>query len=236
MKCDPETGVCLVADASVPKRTVDKKLAVHYIGDPMCSWCWGISSALKATEAFCADENIPFSVNVGGLRVGGGDPWNTQFKDFLRHEWQHISQVSGQPFGYTLLERDEFNYDTEPACRAVVSVQLLQERDRLPLGVVLEFFSAVQQHFYVDGADPRDVDFYQGPCARVGIDFAAFKQLFRSETAQHAVQRAFEQRRQWGVNSFPTLLLEVDGEHIVLAKGYTTDEQVLTALQRRLTA
>ncbi|WXL25885.1 protein-disulfide isomerase [Ectopseudomonas mendocina] len=237
MNCDPDTGACQIPDAASAgdNKAIPKKgLAVHYIGDPMCSWCWGISPALKTLEAFCAQQGIDFTVNVGGLRVGGGDPWTAQFKAFLRKEWSHIHEVSGQPFGYSLLDRESFNYDTEPACRAVVTVQLLQTRDGLPEGVVLAFFTAVQQHFYVDGADPRQVDFYKGPCEQAGLDFEAFKLLFLSETAQKATHEAFQKRHQWGVNSFPTLLLEIEGEVKTLANGYITADRAVSQLTRAL--
>ena len=129
-KCDPVTGVCLLpeqdgpVDCAVP--TVRHGWAVHYVGDPMCSWCWGISPTVSAVEAFCAAQGIDFSITMGGLRAGGGDPWNETFKSFLRNEWRHIGQTTGQPFSFTLLESEYFNYDTEPACRAVATVKLLQ--------------------------------------------------------------------------------------------------------------
>ena len=78
-KCDPVTGVCLLpeqdgpVDCAVP--TVRHGWAVHYVGDPMCSWCWGISPTVSAVEAFCAAQGIDFSITMGGLRAGGGDPF-----------------------------------------------------------------------------------------------------------------------------------------------------------------
>ncbi len=150
-KCDPVTGVCLLPEQDNPvdsaAPTARHGWAVHYIGDPMCSWCWGISPTVSAVEAFCEAEGIEFSVTMGGLRVGGGDPWNEAFKGFLRNEWRHIAQTTGQPFGFTLLEAPHFDYDTEPSCRAVATVKLLQFRDHLPNSTVLKFFSAVQHKF-----------------------------------------------------------------------------------------
>lgn len=60
--------------------------ALFYVGDPMCSLCLGMSDVLKKIQNFCTKESIKFNVILGGLRIGGGDPWNDQFKGFLRNE------------------------------------------------------------------------------------------------------------------------------------------------------
>ena len=240
MKCDPVTGVCLLPDIDTPAKPVAcatrNGLAVRYIGDPMCSWCWGISPAVSEVAAFCEAEGIEFSVTVGGLRAGGGDPWNAAFKGFLRNEWRHIAQVTGQPFGYTLLDAPHFDYDTEPACRAVVTVQLLQARRHLAASTALTFFTAVQRKFYVEGAAPKVTDFYAGICAPMGLDFDEFRALFDSSEAREAVKQAFVRCRQWGVRSFPTLLMERSNERTTLATGFVTAEQVLSRLRQGISA
>lgn len=243
MKCDPVTGACLVPDLDEPVEpatsaasSARRDWAVRYIGDPMCSWCWGISPTVSEVEAFCEAEGIEFSITMGGLRPGGGDPWNAEFKDFLRNEWRHIAQTTGQPFGFTLLETADFDYDTEPACRAVATVKLLQARKQLPNSTPLKFFSAVQRKFYVEGQDPKVADFYASICASLALDFDEFCDVFESSEGLQAVQQEFIRCRQWGVRSFPTLLLERRGETHPLAAGYATAEQVLSRLRRELAA
>ena len=238
MKCDPVTGACLLPEQDEPADSATPAArhgwAVHYIGDPMCSWCWGISPTVAAVEVFCEAEGIEFSITMGGLRAGGGDPWNAAFKDFLRNEWQHIAQATGQPFGFTLLDAAHFDYDTEPACRAVATVKLLQARNHLPNSVVLKFFSAIQHKFYAEGQDPGAVDFYASICTSLALDFDEFRALFNSPEASQAVQQEFIRSRQWGVRSFPTLLLEHDGKIKPLAEGFVTAEQVLSRLRQAI--
>lgn len=239
MKCDPITGTCLLPDPDGPVDAAAPAThhgwAVRYIGDPMCSWCWGISPTVAAVEAFCEAQGIEFSITMGGLRVGGGDPWNSAFKDFLRNEWRHIAQATGQPFGFTLLEAEYFDYDTEPGCRAVATVKLLQARNNLPNSTVLKFFSAVQHKFYAEGQDPKVTNFYASICASCALDFDEFRAVFDSPEALQAVQQEFTRCRQWGVRSFPTLLLEHDGETAPLAEGFVTAEQVLSRLRQEIT-
>lgn len=237
MKCDPVKGTCQLPDFKPTETAVPairNGVAVHYIGDPMCSWCWGISPTVSKVMAFCEAEGIEFSMTMGGLRAGGGDPWNTAFKDFLHNEWRHIAQVTAQPFGFTLLDAAHFDYDTEPACRAVMTVQLLQTRKNLAPSIALKFFSAIQRKFYVEGKDPKVTDFYADICASIGLDFAEFRNLFEYSEARQAVQEAFLRCRQWSVSSFPTLLLESNNKMAPLATGFVTTEQVLSRLRQRI--
>lgn len=238
--CDPVTGACILPEQDKPPAPVPPAnrsgWAVRYVGDPMCSWCWGISPTVGEVAAFCAAEGIEFSVTVGGLRAGGGNPWDENFRSFLRMEWSQIADVTGQPFGFTLLNLPQFDYDTEPACRAVVTIQLLQARDSLDASTALKFFSAVQRKFYVEGKDPKVADFYRDICTGLGVDFDMFCSLFDSDEARKAVQQEFVRCRQWGVRSFPTLLLEQGQKVTPLAVGFVTTEQVVAKLRQAITA
>lgn len=240
MQCDPVTGVCLLpeSEASVAPAPRAKRagLAVRYIGDPMCSWCWGVSPAIHGVAEFCEAEGIEFSATMGGLRVGGGDPWNSDFKNFLREEWRHIAQVTGQPFGFDLLEAPHFDYDTEPACRAVAVAKLLQARRGLADSFVLKFLAALQRKFYVEGQDPKALAFYASICADLDLDFEAFASLFESVQALQAVQQEFARCRLWRVRSFPTILFERDGERQALAVGAIRTEQALARLKQAIAA
>lgn len=235
VKCDPITGACLLPEQDKPidspSTATCKDLSVRYIGDPMCSWCWGISPTIEAVETFCETNGIEFSITMGGLRAGGGDPWNLEFKNFLRNEWHHISQVTGQPFSFTLLEAPYFDYDTGPACRAVVAYKILQARYQLPKQTILKFFSAVQRKFYVDGQDPKVTDFYVSICAALGLDFNELRIVLESPEVMQEVKQDYLRCRQWGVRSFPTLLLDHRGQIEVLAAGFVTTDQALSRLR-----
>lgn len=224
INCNPETGACeLPSAASAPAAGAPRQqrpATLHYVGDPMCSWCWGLSAELKQIALHCQKQGIGFSVTMGGLRAGGGDKWDDAFKGFLRQEWRHIAAVTGQPFGYGLLDEPHFDYDTEPACRAVAVAQLLLAKEGEDPPLALSFFTAVQRKFYVQGSDPKAVDFYRSICAETGISFDDFRKQFESDAGKQAAQAHFDRCRVMGVRSFPTLLLERDDERFAVASGY----------------
>ena len=120
-----------------------------YVGDPMCSWCWGFAPEI---EALAGDH--PVEVVVGGLRPGpSAQPLDDRMADFLRSHWVEIQERTGQPFDTNFLERrDGWVYDTEPAAIAVTQ---MRERNE---PATLDYFSNVQRAFYAEGKDVTDFD------------------------------------------------------------------------------
>lgn len=222
MECDPETGACLLPGeaAQRSKASTADQSQVFYIGDPMCSWCWGMSPEIEALATHCADNGVGFRLVMGGLRAGGGDPWNAAFRDFLRQEWTHIAVQTGQPFGYRLLERSAFSYDTEPACRALVTARGLFGQGQDAIRRELAFFAAVQWKFYVEGEDPKEPAFYRDICIATGIDPEHFENSFASPEAVAATQREFRLARQLGVRGFPTVMLQTATGLHEISVGY----------------
>lgn len=234
--CDPSTGLCEIGPVSevAGGDRDNRQLAVIYVGDPMCSWCWGVSPAVKEIERYCADQQIGFALLVGGLRPGGGDPWNASFRDFLRHEWQEIQRRTGQPFGFQLLDRASYNYDTEPACRAVVAVRsMLQARPRAT-EILVSFFAAIQQKFYTRGDDPREIEFYREICERHELDFDQFQAIAQSQENLRATREDYARVREWGVRGFPSFLLQFQGGISVVRSGFVTAQELKDAVSAGL--
>ena len=195
----------------------------------MCSWCWGISNHLSHVQKHYREQGVDFEIIVGGLRPGGGDPWNDQMKDFLMHHWQEVNNRSGQPFGYDLFDLEEFEYDTEPSCRAVVT-----GKKYLPKESVLSFFEEVQREFYVDNQDTKEVDFYQSICESFDIDFESFKADFESDEMMQATKQEFVLNRQWVVRGYPTTILKKEEELFVIANGYADFEIMKSRIDEML--
>jgi len=193
----------------------EEKPRLIYVGDPMCSWCYGIAEELTKTVDHY-EGKFDLEIIMGGLRAGGGEAWNQQFKDFLKHHWEDVGIRSGQPFKFDILGWDNFDYDTEPACRAVVTVQSMDESKALP------FFKEVQKGFYLENRDPKSVTFYKSICEEMGIGYSTFASNFESEEMKSVTQTHFKKSKQIGVRSFPTILIEHKGEMHLVASGYST--------------
>jgi len=225
--CDPQTGLCTPAPLQGEAAEIDYRedVEIIYVGDPMCSWCWGISPALHQLRVEARNKQIPYRIVVGGLRPGGGDEWNQDFKDFLKHHWEEVNARSGQPFGYELFNRDTFSYDTEPSCRAVVAA-----REMNP-AIEARFFELVQHYFYVQNDDPAELSFYRPICEKLGLDFDRFAELFQSEAIKKATMAEFQLNRQWGIRGYPTVLIRKGEQLYAIARGYAEFEQMWEAVE-----
>jgi putative protein-disulfide isomerase len=207
-----------------------------FAGDPMCSWCYGFGKELTALMAL--HPTLPLQILVGGVRAGATDLLDDSGKQFRLAHWARVEQASGLPFNRdAFMARENFVYDTEPICRAVVATHRLA-----PAADQLAVFRALQHAFYVDGLDTTDGDVL----AEVGVKALALQgqvlpaQAFRAEWDLPATIAAtaaeFAKVRALGVRSFPALLLEVDGQMVDISPGYAAvdrlDGQLKLALRQ----
>ncbi|KFA87558.1 DsbA family protein [Archangium violaceum] len=234
-RCDPETGACALPGAAPKTAGPGAKGPlgeVLYVGDPMCSWCWGASPGLRQLEAAANRRGLPFRVLVGGLRPGGGDAWTERFRGFLRHHWEEIAARTGQPFSTRFLDRAAFNYDTEPACRAFLIMRGMLAETSGPATRAYEVFAAIQQKFYAEGQDPTVASFYENICAARSLDFGVFLERFSQAAAKRATANEFQEVRALGVSGFPTVLFRGGAGLAVLASGFATGTHLVEALVR----
>ena len=65
----------------------DGSRQIVFVGDPMCSWCWGFAPVID-TIADEYGDRAPVRVVVGGLRVGTQHPMRDKDKAYVRHHWE----------------------------------------------------------------------------------------------------------------------------------------------------
>ena len=202
-----------------------------FVGDPMCSWCYGFGKEMSAIAQSMPDLEV--QVVVGGMAAGSTQVLDDAAKQFRLTHWARVEQMSGAEFNReALMARENFVYDTEPVCRAVVTARTIA-----PGVDVLKVFRAFQRAFYVDGLDTTDgsvlAEVGAKAIAEQGIATTAdaFFEAFTSDQVIDATQRDFELTRRLGVRGFPSLFVEIDGKIGQLSSGYTTAEQVTQALK-----
>ena len=202
-----------------------------FVGDPMCSWCYGFGKELATVLETTPDLSL--DIVLGGLRAGGTDVLDAAGKQFRLTHWARVEAASGVPFNReALLSREGFVYDTEPVCRAVVTARILAPRANL-LGV----FRALQHAFYVDGLDTTDA----ATLARVTADALTAAghpvhagdvlQQFNAKSTVQAAREDFRKTREWGISSFPALLAEVEGDVHVVTPGFLKAAGIQAAIQ-----
>lgn len=190
-----------------------------YVGDPMCSWCWGVAPELDELARLKPDLGL--RVVVGGLRPGP----NAQVVDesmaaYLSRAWQDVSTRTGQPFDRSLVEQQGWLYDTEPACRAVVTMREIEP------GLAFPFFKRIQHAFYAEGMMVSDVDVYPELLNGFDVDHDEFLTNFATEEAVKATWKDFSLARSWGISGFPTIVLRTGETGRIIARGYSKASQM----------
>lgn len=193
-----------------------------YIGDPMCSWCWGFAPVLEQIDA---RYTIPIKTVVGGLRPGSdAEPLNSSMRQMLEHHWEQVESRSGQPFDRSGLDRADWVYDTEYPARAVVTM-----RDLAP-DETLAFFTRLQRAFYAEGVDVTDPAEYPALIEPFAVDAATFLDTIAMERSREAAWADFREARSLGVSGFPSLLLRIDDGYAMVTRGYMPYDSLEPAL------
>jgi len=187
------------------------------IADPMCSWCYGFAPELDALQQGLPE--VPVEIVVGGLRTHRQALDDQGRRQLLSH-WQQVQTATGLPFCSTALDAEGFIYDTEPACRAVVTARQLAPQTSLPV------LHAIQQAFYAEGRDVTQAEIVAEISAQAmtsaghAVDAAQFQRAWASKEMIEATQADFTLTRNWGVEGFPTLVLERGRELDLVISGF----------------
>ena len=203
-----------------------EKPTLIYIGDPMCSWCYGFSPELDNTMKELGDE-LTVRLILGGLR-----PYNDEkisdMKVFLQEHWEHVNEASGQNFDYTILDDPTFVYDTEPPSRAVLVVRHLMPESEFA------FFHDVQKLFYQQNKHTDVVENYYPILEKYGIDKFAFTAAYNSEEIKQLIKEDFAASSALGVSGFPSMLLLQDGKYKQITNGYTKSDDIIKSVLKQI--
>ncbi len=201
-----------------------------YFADPMCSWCYGFGPVM-AVLAKQFEGRLPVRVVMGGLRAGNTQAMREKDREYIRGAWQNVGEASGQPFDPAFFDREHFVYDTEPACRAVVTARRLRPE------CVLAFNATVSSAFYGHNRDITQDGVLADVAAEFGFDRDTFFTELTSAEARNETFRDFLTAKQAGVEGFPLLAAgsEATG-YALIAHGFRKLEGLPEAIEGWLEA
>jgi len=204
---------------------INQNKTLWYIADPMCSWCWGFAPIIEAIRQRYA-ERLTITIILGGLRPGTKHSIANQQRDEILGHWHNVQRMTGQPFLFEGAMPEGFVYDTEPACRGVVTVSTLA------LSLTFPFFSAIQQAFYTQQIDVTQPDNLMQIAANLDIDAEQFLHVFSSEAIKQKTLENFGKAKQWGITGFPSLVLQNNESYQLLSSGYCPAETLYPQIDK----
>lgn len=203
------------------------KPVLWYVADPMCSWCWGFAPVIKQIKQ---QYSTTFTIKLlpGGLRPKTKAPFPAEKRAQILQHWHNVHTTTGQPFTFDQALPEDFIYDTEPACRSINSVSQIKPEQ------TFSFFAAIQHAFYVEQQDVTQSSVLTKLAENLSISAARFIVDFQSNSTKQHTLAGFQRAIQWGVNGFPTLIIEHDAKRYLLSTGYRPIEVLRPVLDKWL--
>ncbi|HZW21623.1 DsbA family protein [Noviherbaspirillum sp.] len=199
-----------------------------YIADPMCAWCYGFGPELAALLE--GVPGLPVDVMVGGLRPYNKAVPDAEARADLKAQWEKVAKETNLPFSTAILDRKDFAYDTEPACRAVVAAR------KLAPAASLYVFHEIQRAFFSEGKDVTQGEVLAEIACRAlaeqgfPVDEATFLATWNSDIAVKATNDDFLLADKWDLKGFPTLVLERGKELDLVTAGYVAMPRLIELL------
>ena len=185
----------------------------------MCTWCWAIAAEFQKFRQKHASE-IQFSLLMGGIRAGEHSLPLKDFGDSLKENWKKAEETSGQKFNLIFFERNDFHFDSEPACRAVNTfLEIYPDR-------VFEYKEKLEEQFYTNNCDITRAENLATIAEELGANANEFLLLFESEKLKKKTKQDFDYSDTIDVRGLPTILISRGGDPEFFCKGFVTCEEM----------
>ncbi|GGK56252.1 DsbA family protein [Rufibacter glacialis] len=199
-----------------------------YVTDPMCAWCYGFTPVIRRLNALWFGR-LTVQVLVGGLNPYAHDPLSAPERDKLAVNWHRSQRKSLLPFDYSFFLQKDAQYDTEPACRALLTVRHLRP------GLSLEVLRALHSAFFADGLDLSNTRVLVEVLRPFGIPENLFLAVFETDEIYRQTQEEFQLVEQMGVSTLPSVYLDHAQGPRLISRGFCElpelEERLLQALQ-----
>jgi putative protein-disulfide isomerase len=192
------------------------------VTDPMCSWCWGMSSAVEGAAQTLAGD-VAFDLLLGGINTSSTRPVGDYGGRLLMRIWRDVHATTGQAFSFRLPEG--LVYNSTRACLAVAAVR--RKTGKAPFG----YLHRLQQLLFAEGRNTGDPELLARTAEEFGVPAAVVRAGLDDPRLQDQLRAEFAGARIYGTQALPNLLLEVDGRRRLLAGGYV-DAAMLVSLVR----
>ena len=199
---------------------------LHYVHDPMCSWCWAFRPIWERIVQGLPDDIRPHRL-LGGLAPDSDLPMTLEMQTYLQKTWRTIEQrVPGTRFNFAFWEECQPRRSTYPACRAVICAKYQGMESEEPM------IQAIQQAYYLQARNPSDDDTLITLAGELGLDTRKFANELHSEPTRQILESEIALGLRMGARGFPSLILESGGSHLVLRYDYRNPEVVLRQLTK----
>lgn len=191
---------------------------LFFYHDPMCSWCWGYRPVSDRLVSSLPDD-VRLVKIVGGLAPDSDDPMPQNLLEGLPKAWHKIHELLGTEFNFDFWSKCKPRRSTYPACRAVLAAGNQDKYDQM--------IDAIQRAYYLRAMNPSDTDTLELLAGELDLDAEQFARDIRSAEIEAELQRQVDFSRQSPIDGFPSLVLDISGKLIAVARDYEDPQPTL---------
>lgn len=191
----------------------------------MCSWCWALRPQWQRLV-----QRLPSDLRIvkllGGLAPDTDETMPSEMRERLQATWQRIEQtVPGTRFNFAFWTSTTPRRASYPACRAVIAARAQGE------GWGEAMLEAIQRAYYLQARNPSNTNTLVSLAAEIGLDVDAFSCALKAPATQALLQQEMAQAKALSVDSYPSLVLAVNGSHWLVSIDYNSAENMRETIE-----
>lgn len=211
-----------------------------YIYDALCGWCYGFAPAMRDFYQNHKNDFETIDVISGGMITGNRIGAIGEVAPYIKTAYKDVENRTGVKFGEKflkdILEEGSAIFTSIPTSIALsVFKKEAQENPQLAgekNEKILHFAEDLQSLIYFDGIVPKDHSKYGELATKYGLDKTDFVEKMNNSDYEKLAKQDFQLSQDFGVNGFPTLIIQKGEEFYLFARGFVE----LTELERRFEA
>jgi putative protein-disulfide isomerase len=207
---------------------------IYYCYDAYCGWCYGFSLVIKKIAAEYKDK-LFFEVLSGGMIPSENPPPISSMAGYISQGYKRVEEMTGAKFGPDYLwhinnpgDSDWFPHSEKAAIALCIFKEIYPEQQ-------VDFAADLQYALHFEGRDLTDDEAYRHLLEKYSIDEEDFYKKLKSSAYKDKALYEFALCKQLQVTGFPAVLLqEGETKFYLVARGYTTYEDVKTRIENIL--
>lgn len=181
-------------------------VTIHYFYDPMCGWCYG---ATPLIEYIANSDKFKLQLHPGGMLAAR--KIEASFRQHILDSDKRIAELTGAQFGQAYIDRVASNealiLDSYLTTRAVLVAE--------SLGVnPFNMLKAIQKAHYMDGKSVNERATLDALALELKLDQNLWQEKMQdlAGVENDVISNTQQIMAQLGVQGYPTLILEDQGE------------------------
>lgn len=224
LSCDAKTGIYSLneninMEANLTLNTDKKKKPkLIYYYDALCGWCYGFSPVISQLHQEFTGR-LDFEIISGGLFLKNRAGFVNDVAPHIKAgAYKSVEARTGVKFGETFLA-DVFGKGKMTLNSLPPSIALCIVKEQFP-DKGLEFAEILLSAVYLDGMNPIIVEEYKKYVDKIGFDFEDFSKKMKDYKYKEMAENEFEIFKESQLSGMPTLVIEKNGQQIILSNGY----------------